>query len=717
MTHRRDIEGLRALAVVAVIAYHAGLPGTSGGFIGVDSFFVISGFLITGLLLTEQEQSGRIDLARFYARRARRLLPISTLVLLTTAVAAGIVLPATDLSTLGADVLAAAGFGINLLLASRGTDYLAGDVDPSAIQHYWSLAVEEQFYVLWPTLIAVVSLKVKHIRRSLGRGVALVIAGSFVASVLLSGSSPTWSYFGLHTRAWELAIGAALALIAARTARIGGVNAAALGAIGLIGLLGSIVFINGSHSFPGWIAIVPVLSTAAVIAAGPEPTAATRLLNLEPLQWIGARSYSLYLWHWPVLVLAPHLTGRDLSVGDTLVAIGVVVALSEAGYRFVENPIRYSSSLASSARRSLMLGATCLAVAALAGGATVLRKPDLSTGVVAAAPDALPSTTVTTTSIHISPSTSQPPSTTSTVPPAPSRVDNRTAEPLPAVVDALSQTVLPDNLRPGIYEANLDTSPVYGNGCHQFLTATLSGPCVFGDPDADFTIGLIGDSHAAQWFTPLENIALGNDWRLISHTQGGCPVIDSLTWNRGAGAYLTQCEPWRAAVFDEFEREGVDIVLMSQHWGLLTGPDGESIPASEWQNGLPDVIERVRAIGAEPLLILDSPDPYDSVPSCVAANRSDLTVCEPGRLRQAEQAARTAAEDVVDRFEVGVIDPHQWICVKSEDDESGTARCPVVVGDILVYRDSHHLTETFANWMTPVLEAELVPWAATQANS
>lgn len=181
--HRRDIEGLRAVAVLVVVAYHAGITGFAGGFIGVDVFFVISGFLITSLLLNEKISTGRIDLREFYARRIRRLLPISTVVLVVSTLSALVLLPSTSFSSLGSDVVAAAGFVVNMLFAARGTDYLAGDAEPSIFQHYWSLAVEEQFYLIWPSLLAVVSLNAKKIRRRIAPSVALIIVASFFASL------------------------------------------------------------------------------------------------------------------------------------------------------------------------------------------------------------------------------------------------------------------------------------------------------------------------------------------------------------------------------------------------------------------------------------------------------------------------------------------------------------------------------------------------------
>jgi peptidoglycan/LPS O-acetylase OafA/YrhL len=722
VTHRRDIEGLRAIAVIAVLAYHAGVPGMAGGFVGVDSFLVISGFLITGLLIDEHERTGRLNLMSFYARRARRLLPISTVVLAVTALVAAFVMPATALRSLGIDIAASAGFGLNVVLAARGTDYLAGDVDPSAIQHFWSLAVEEQFYLVWPALIAVITIGATRPRRRIGIMTGCIVTASLALSIALSASAPTWSYFGLHTRAWELGVGALLA-VAVRGRYVDRPLPVVGGWLALAGLIVAVVICGEAAAFPGWVAVLPVGTTAALILVGSHASrhSVANVLSLQPLQWIGARSYSLYLWHWPALVLAPHILDRTLTPLDTVGVVAIAVALSAVGHRLVENPIRFATQLTTRPGRSLALGLGLIVIALSAGVATIVRQPDLATGVVAAAPEAIAPTTtvpVTTTSIAISDHSTTSTPTSTTVPPPPPRIDNRSDAAPAAVLAALDALVLPDNVRPSIYEANGDTASLYNTRCHQFLEASVAAPCVFGAVDGDFTIGLLGDSHAAQWFDPINTIAATNGWRLIAHTQGGCPIIDAVTWNRGAGTMLTQCGPWRNAVLDEFADEGVDVVITSQHWGLLSSPDGAALPASEWETGLPALFDRIRAGGAEPILLLDTPDPADSTPACASSHRNDLRPCEPGRLRTAEREVRAAAAASADTHEVGIIDPHRWLCVDTTpDDDDDTSRCPVVVGDILVYRDSHHLTNTIAQWLTPLLDAQLVPWLTAQANS
>lgn len=525
----------------------------------------------------------------------------------------------------------------------------------------------------------------------------------------------------MHTRAWELGVGAALAIAWPRIEQFPGFLRSGLGWAGLGAVLVAVVSFDRVEHFPGSAALVPVLGTAALIAAGDDRRSGPRrLLAPAPAQWVGSRSYSLYLWHWPALVLGAAWIGRDPNAVETALLLAVTVGLSELGFRLVEDPIRRSPRLRSRPRATWALGAVAIVLAVTAGTVTAVRRPDISTGVQAAAP-VLTIAPATTSAVTTStPATAEPTApgedhlgstTTTTVePPPPPRVDNRSDAPLEAVVAALSATVLPDNVRPSPFAAGADTSLLYETACHQFMTPTVADGCVFGDPEGDLTIGLLGDSHAAQWFVAVDTIARAEGWRLIAHTQGGCPLLDVVTWNRGADAYFTHCAAWRDGVVERFRSDGVDVVLLSQHWGLLTGPEGQSVPAEIWERDLPGILTGFRDDGIEPVWILDSPDPYDSAPACVAANPNDLTRCEPGVLRNNERAVRQVAASIADDLGVGLIDPHRWLCVdETPDDGDDTTRCPVVIGDILVYRDSHHLSNTFVEWFTPVLAGAIVP--------
>jgi len=716
--HRRDIEGLRALAVIAVIAYHAGVPLTGGGFVGVDVFLVISGFLITSLLLTEWDGSGRISLTRFYARRARRLLPISAAVLAATGLASVIWLEPTRLDELGVDILAASGFAVNLVLAGRGTDYLAAELAPSAIQHYWSLAVEEQFYVLWPALI-LIALRLGR-RTAVGAVVALT-AASALASALLTGQLPTWSYFGLHTRAWELGLGALLAVTLTATRRAPENLRAGLGWIGLVAIGIAIATFDRVEHFPGTWAALPVIGAALVLISGDDnPRGVARLLRLSPLQWAGSRSYSLYLWHWPALVIGAAAIGREPGPLATVALVATSIALAEIGFRLIENPIRRSPRLARRSGLSLTVGAGLLAVGAVVGLAVSNVDTTTRTGVIAAAPEpapALPEVTEPeaeppegepatvfssandepTASVEATATTTTSTTSSTTVPP-PTPAD---AIALDAIADALGARVVPDNLRPSLLEANRDTSPLYGTGCHQYLEERAAQGCVFGDPDGDITVAIWGDSHAAQWFSAIDLIAEQRGWRLVSITQGGCPVIDVLTWNRSGDAVFDHCAPWRDNVLDRFAEEEVDVVLLGQHYGLLDADSRGAVSASVWAEQLPALLDRVSET-MTPIVLIDSPDPPEDVPTCLSEHPEEIEVCEPGAPGNTEAAVAATIREITAERGVGTIDPRPWLCV---DD-----RCPVVVGDILVYRDSHHLSDTFVRWFTPVLDRAIGPY-------
>ena len=716
MAPRADIEGLRAVAVALVVAYHAGWRGAGGGFIGVDVFFVVSGFLITSLLLRERIDTGRVDLIGFWARRARRLLPIATTVIATVVVAGWMILPMTDRPRLGRDALASSLFSANWVFAERGTDYLAADTDPSVLQHFWSLGVEEQFYAVWPLLFVVVTIgaaTTTAVRRRV-LGIVGVIAGaSFAMSVATSGSTRTWAYFGTHTRAWELAAGVALATAWPALQRARTTWRVATGWAGLVALGIGVPLAGATTAFPGWIAAIPVLGTVAVLAADDDPNGPVRILGRRPLQWLGAHSYGLYLWHWPALILGGRVLNDSVVADVALIALAV--GLSAISLRWMENPVRYASTLVSSSRRSLALGAATVTAAVAVSAVAVIAPVGVSTGVVAASPDAptaTPVTSTTTTTAPVAtttavpavsdasttttdPTTTTPPTTTTVA------VGNRDHIAGTAIRAAASQEIVPDNLRPSLANAPADTPEVYRNGCHGYLSTRVDAACVFGDPAATVAIGLWGDSHAAQWFGPLIDSATRNGWQLVSHTSGGCPVIDRLTWNRGADSDFTHCTSWRAAAVDAFIDAGVTAVVISQHWGLLDADDRRPIDAEQWEELLPVLIDDLRALGVEPILFMDSPDPPESVPGCLSRNPTTALVCAAASAGATERAVRTTQLHIADQYDIAVVDPHRWLCT---DVDTDSVHCPAIVGDMLVYRDGHHLSATAARWLGDLVD-------------
>ena len=371
---RADIEGLRGVAVLLVVAYHAGIPTFQGGFVGVDVFFVISGFLITGLLLREIEQSGTIRLRVFYARRARRLLPLAATVLIVTAIAARLVMSPLDLEPFRGDATAAAFYFANWHFAASQLSYLNAESATSPLLHYWSLAVEEQFYLVWPILMLAATTGRGPCRRVPARArvgvlASVVIAGSFYVSATSTASQGALAYYGLHTRAFELAAGALLAVLAGRIARSPAAVAKASQYAGLAIIFYSAIAFSRSTVFPGTAAAIPVAGALLVLAGSSR----TRLLTSSPMRFVGRVSYAWYLTHWPVLVLVAYATNHGDSTTSwpwTAAAVLASFLLAVAAHYAVEQPARFATGLTRAAWRSLTVGVCASALAALIGGAT-----------------------------------------------------------------------------------------------------------------------------------------------------------------------------------------------------------------------------------------------------------------------------------------------------------------------------------------------------------
>ncbi len=361
-TRRTDIEGLRALAVGLVVLNHAGVPWLPGGYIGVDVFFVISGFLITKLLIDEAGEHNSIDLLNFWARRARRILPMSILVALLTVAAGLFMLEPGKVRELSAVGLGALGFCANIVLFFRTSDYLSGVTAPSPLRHFWSLAVEEQFYLLWPLIVFVtVKFGRSHWKKWL-LGVGVVTgAASLAASILITRGNPGAGYYLPHARFWEISAGALLALAGSHVYKIPSMLRAVAGWIGLVAVIGTAVWFTEKTIFPGYAALLPVVATVFILIAGGAKFGPVSLLSLWPLQSLGARSYSLYLWHWPLLVLIEARFGLPPARGKALIVVAAIL-LSAISYRVVENPVRHNTWLSSISVRSLSAAGIALSL-------------------------------------------------------------------------------------------------------------------------------------------------------------------------------------------------------------------------------------------------------------------------------------------------------------------------------------------------------------------
>ena len=694
---RRDIEGLRAIAVVSVILYHAHFLGLRGGFVGVDVFFVISGFLITTLLVREHSAAGRISLPRFYGRRARRLLPASAVVIVGTLLAANKWLEPLRLRDLGTDAISSGAFVANIGFARRGTDYLQSALPPSALQHYWSLAVEEQFYVVWPALLSLLMWKKGSTHKRALIGILTVSVASFAVCVWQTSTSQPWAFFGLHARAWELGVGALLALAWKSVEQLSDGTRTAISWVGLVVIVGSCFVIDESMRFPGIVAIAPVLGSALVLMGGDNARRGpVTVLRTPALQWIGSRSYSLYLCHWPALIIGEAALGGSPNPIERIGLLAIAVVGADLSYRIVENPIRRARVFVQKNRAALVLGVALVATSITAGVIVRGKSVTLATDDVASTPTftIAPTTTASPTTL--------PGGTTTTSTPGPLPQVMSPTAPLQAIIDAVDAESVPKNLEPSITDASGDKPVLYNNGCHLDAGSTKPGDCIFGDTTSNFTVALFGDSHAAQWFTSLDSIAKQRGWRLLALTKLGCAPIDEITYNSTVGATYPQCRPWRENVKKRLVAEHAAIVFVSYSNRLLQVGSHQPFPDNVWIDGFAKLIPELRAGGTEPILFTDTPYPGFDVPICLSKNVSHVRSCTFSRAKGINDSRHAANIAAAVNNAAQVLDVSNWLCAAD--------RCPVILGNVLIYRDSNHITTKFADVLTPLIDAAVGPY-------
>ncbi|MFD0558294.1 peptidoglycan/LPS O-acetylase OafA/YrhL [Stackebrandtia endophytica] len=672
LTFRTDIEGLRAIAVLLVVLGHAGVPFLSGGYIGVDVFFVISGFLITLLLLTELRNTGTISIRRFYARRMVRLLPAAAAVLVTTLVAAWWWLPGTRYGSILIDAISSVFYLVNYRLAFQGTDYLAADEPPSPFQHLWSLSVEEQFYLVWPLLLLITAFVSQRHRRRLNLGPIFALlfamtAISLIISIVQTQSMAPWAYFGTHTRAWELAIGAIVALAVYRERYLPRVLAAVIAWVGLAGIVVSSVVFSGHTAFPGWVAALPVLSTAFVIYGGTgQRHGVTWLLSLPPLTAVGAVSYGWYLWHWPVLLIGPVAFGVEPSLGVNMMLVAGSLCIAALSYRFLENPIRRQRWLTRKSRRGLGLGI------ALSSGMAVV----ISLGFVF-----IPPTTGTGDAAGID------------------GEEINESELADLLASGIKINDVPANLTPSLENIKQDIPPVYADGCHaDFDAVEPNSDCVYGDSSADRTMVLFGDSHAAHWFPALEKLAFKYGWRLLSLTKSACVAPMVTTYVSALERNYDECVQWRKNTLSYIKKQEPEIVIMPVSDG--GEPVDTDTPDSDWVSGFINSFEAVAGPNTKLVHIADTPWLEENVADCLAVNLSTATACvQPLEDALVQPERRSATNDALRANGVTVIDPLAWFCTDTA--------CPVIIENVLMYRDRHHISATYAETLAPLLAGQL----------
>ncbi|MCA5892733.1 acyltransferase [Isoptericola sp. NEAU-Y5] len=673
---RPDIEGMRAIAIGLVLIYHAGVRQLPGGFVGVDVFFVISGFLITGLLIREIERTGRVSLVTFYARRAKRLLPATGLVLIVTSVLTWLTVSPVQWRTFGLDIVSAATYVVNWRLADRSVDYLAEDVGASPVQHFWSLAVEEQFYIVWPLLLVLLAWLLRRyaglrLRPVLMVGILAVIVPSFVYSIYLTASTPATAFFVTPTRLWELGIGALVAIGAPMWLRIPRAAAIVGGWVGLVVVVVSGLFFTTASAWPGSAALAPTVGTAAMIVAGYTSgrVGVAGLLSWKPAVWIGGMSYSLYLWHWPLIVAATAYWG-ELGAKRGLLVVAAAIIPAYLSLKLIENPVRFAPSLSRSNRLTLSVGANFTAIGVVAGLVLVLLVPTTSGGGGGGDRQA-----------------------------AGAAVVGSDTEPEAGTVESLASVewFVPDAV------VAVDDVPPYPRECQVSQDSPDPVRCEWGDPDGDVTVAVVGDSKIMQWYTPLGDIAEEEGWRIVSYTKSACGFHDGMQVNKGEP--YESCAAWNDAVFDELVALDPDLVLTSQRVNDVLA-DPSDVESRSVDAMVDAQVRRWTALTDADIplvVILDNPNPQGlTVYECVAENPDDLAACTFDRdqgIKESGAAAQAPAAEQVPGTQV--VDMAPEICPGEE--------CVPVIGNVLVYRQTSHLTDTYAQTLIDPLREQLVP--------
>jgi peptidoglycan/LPS O-acetylase OafA/YrhL len=655
LSFRRDIQGLRAVAVALVILAHAGVAGFAGGYVGVDVFFVLSGYLITGLLLEERVATGTIGYGEFLARRLRRLLPAMLAMLLVVLIVSTIVLTPFEMRQQSRSFPYAAAWISNFFFSFAERDYFLALQDHDLFLHTWSLGVEEQFYLIWPWLVLLfVGFKARVADRlSQGKvilvGFAMVFVASLVLSIYLSANLPLLAFYMMPSRFWQFALGSgvyagmhmAFDWRAVSIGRKGKIGAWIAGLTGVTLVIGSAVLLSPDISYPGWYALAPSFGAALLIAAGRiwDRAAAGPILSSGLFVWIGDRSYSLYLWHWPILILGT-ATGISGLVAGKLVLVALTVALAMLSYRYIELPFWKGRFRAAIPKHVVVYAVTTIIVSVTAYNALERQ-----------------------------------------------------------VFGSSVESLVADG-----YDPRMDADPrVYLSGLHcdtgHFATQVV--PCALGNPSGERLAVLLGDSIGAQWSPAVSEVFPSPEWQILVLTKSACAIVDK-TWhyNKAGGDY-TVCTEWRNLVLDYIDMIAPDVLIIGSSATY-------NFTATDWVDGTTRVLQRVAPSVGHVVLIAGTPHLSFDGPSCLE---------DPWRFsfrlingdRECEEAMTETRSDVVANYlrqsargfaNVGVVELGGAVCPDG--------RCAAQTPDgVVIFRDEKHITASFARSLVPLFKDRL----------
>jgi peptidoglycan/LPS O-acetylase OafA/YrhL len=649
--YREDLEGIRGIAILMVVLFHAGVSVTSGGFAGVDVFFVLSGFLISGILFEEVRATGSVSLVKFWARRARRLLPAATVTAIGTLIMVAVLASPFAASDYIKTAAAFAVYASNLLFVRRQSDYFARSTVPDPLLHTWTLAVEEQFYIVFAPLVLFLAATARKsgFATFLKRATvacALLSVAAFVANISLGTRYPLLAFYTLPFRAWEFGLGACVAAYLARRPASSIVSGSGwLSLAGIVGIVLTTFIVPESASSHGIALLLPTASTALIILGGRDRRRhlANAILAFSPLRLTGRLSYSWYLWHWPILI-GLELINPTASVALRLLACCISLTLASASYALVEQPVRVSRWLASRPRQTLVGAAAAMVL------------------VIGCAVAAI-------------------------------ELENRSFR-SPAIQQIL----------------RAQTAPFIPNGAHCHLTFQEIAPvsCVFGDTASKTTIVLFGDSHAEHWVPALVGAAQRHHWRLVPYTKSGCPSVE-VAVARSASTLYPECDSWRRAVLDRLRRDPPAVVLISNAhaYAVHVASEGrlESVVSSraaqdEWQRGLNALLTELQKLRTRTFVIGDPPTPGFDVPICLSTPARSASSCGfsltvGGR----DSAVALEAPIVQSSSSSEYFDTISLVCDQ--------AVCPPMRNGEIVWRDDNHLSAVYSAALAEPLEVAI----------
>jgi len=646
--YRGDIEGLRAVAILLVVAAHAKVTWLAGGFVGVDVFYVLSGYLITGLLVQEIRTTCTIRFADFYARRLRRLLPALLLMIAVTCVLGRLLLVPGEQPAQASAAAAASLWLSNFHFAFQRMDYFAPGSETNLFLHTWSLGVEEQFYLVWPMLLVLAmgawegAKREPNVRR-LGWIMLLTAVLSFLLSLYWTWTQPQLAFYMMPARAWQFALGAMVFL---------GFGAPAFqpdtqiprrqnmlrvaGWVGLCMILAAGLLLDDHVPYPGFWAILPSVGAALVLASGGCGAigGVDRLLALKPMQAIGRISYAWYLWHWPALLLGAAV----LDFGNAWVRLALALAslvIAALSYNFFETPIRQKRSLVARPRMAVFVSLALMVLA----GSFALRWQHAATARMQS-PEQLP------------------------------------------------------------YQlARVDAPIIYGMDCDDWYHSSNVHACGFGSKTATHTAVAMGDSVGLQWFPAYARIFVRPGWRLLVITKSSCPMVDEPFFYPRIGREYTECTQWRNTALQDLATLKPDVVILGS---TFTTPYTQT----QWEQGTRRILQRLSASAAHVYVIRSTPTlPFDG-PSCLAP-RSKLYEWLTGPTHCAAPVDSARFDDVYRWLQtaaapfpnVRVVDMTPEICPQGI--------CHARLNGKIVFRDFQHLTASFTESLSVPMAARM----------